>query len=90
MKLLDVKRSDRKDKRFVASFDDGKKIHFGQKGGKTFIDEQDEKKKSNYIARHKVNEDWKSVNPGSLSRYVLWSQPTLAGGIKEFKKNLGV
>ena len=90
MKLLDVKRSDRKDKRFVATFDDGKKIHFGQKGGKTFIDEQDEKKKSNYIARHKVNEDWSKVNPGSLARFVLWSQPTLTGGIKEFKKNLGV
>ena len=29
MKLLSVKKSDRKDKEFVAEFDDGKKVHFG-------------------------------------------------------------
>ena len=28
--------------------------------------------RANYIKRHKVNEDWTKVNPGSLSRFLLW------------------
>jgi len=49
----------------------GKKIHFGSINGYTYVDGASEKTKENYILRH-GNEDWTQVNPGSLSRYILW------------------
>jgi hypothetical protein len=65
---------------------DRKKISFGAKGSFTYSDGADDKTKENYLKRHKVREDWNSINAGSLSRYILWSKKTLAGGIAEFRK----
>jgi len=65
---------------------DRKKIAFGAKGSFTFADGADEKTRDNYLKRHRVNEDWTKINAGSLSRWVLWSKKTLAGGIAEFRK----
>jgi hypothetical protein len=95
MKLLNVEPA-KNEKRFVATFcsckgttkclpKDRLKISFGSKGGTTFIDGADQKTQENYLKRHRVNEDWTKINPGSLSRYILWSRKTLAGGIAEFK-----
>ena len=99
MKLLSVKPSEKKDKRYVAEFCscDGKskckserrkKTHFGYKSGSTYIDHKDNQKKDAYIARHQVNEDWtKPTSAGSLSRYILWGPTTsLRENIKEFKQ----
>jgi len=64
--------STRKGKRFMAIFKNGTITHFGSRGS-SFIDHGDEVKRKNYIARHKVNEDF--LNPysaSSLSRYLLW------------------
>ena len=52
-------------------------IPFGQLGGQTYIDHQDKQKRAAYIARHSVREDYSKINPGSLSRYILWSEPTM-------------
>ena len=65
---------------------DRPKIAFGSKGGYTYVDGADEKTKENYIARHKVNENWNAINAGSLSRYILWSKHTITQGIAEFRK----
>jgi hypothetical protein len=62
------------------------KIAFGSKGSTTFIDGATELERTNYIKRHSVRENWTGVNPGSLSRYILWSHRTLEKGIQEFKK----
>lgn len=47
----DFGRSRQKNKRFYVIYS-GKKINFGLKGGKTFIDHRDEKKKKAWKARH--------------------------------------
>ena len=47
----DLQLSPNKSKRFYVVFE-GKKIHFGSKGGKTFIDHGDEKKRKAWYARH--------------------------------------
>ena len=47
-------------------------IHFGSKNTSTFLDQHDKFKRSNYLKRHKVNEDWNQINAGSLSAYILW------------------
>jgi hypothetical protein len=68
--------STRKDKRYQAVFNNGKIIHFGLRGGQTYIDHGDKIKRENYINRHKKNEDWTKVNAGSLSRFLLWGDYT--------------
>ena len=66
-----------KGKRFVATFEDPKKtIHFGSKGGSTYIDHHDKSKRENYLKRHEVNENWNEVNAGSLSAFLLWGKST--------------
>ena len=80
---MQIQSSTRKDKRYVAIFEN-KKIHFGSKG-EAFIDHADKDKKKAYLARHRVNEDW--TNPekaGTLSRYILWDTPSLSKNISRF------
>jgi hypothetical protein len=98
MKLIDVKPTPSgSEKKYVATFceckgstkclpKDRKKIAFGSKGSNTFIDSATEVEKANYIKRHSVRENWNAINPGSLSRFILWSKRTLKEGIAEFKK----
>jgi hypothetical protein len=64
---------------------DRKTIQFGSKGSTTFTSGATEQVKDAYLKRHAVNENWDAINAGSLSRFVLWSSKTLAGGIKNFK-----
>ena len=98
MKLLSIKSSDRKEKRYVAEFcecigeskcksEKRKRTHFGFKGGSTYIDHKDDKKKDAYIARHKVNENWNDpTSAGALARYILWNKKTLTESIADFKR----
>lgn len=75
MKFESLEESKRKGKRYVITFSDPKKtIHFGSNVGTTYIDEGDKIKRENYIKRHEANEDWDNINPGSLSRYILWGE----------------
>ena len=102
MKLISVKPSDRKEKKLVATFclcegeskccdKKKKKVHFGYKGGSTYIDHKDDKKKDAYIARHKVNENWNDpTTAGALARYILWNKKTLSESIADFKKRFNL
>jgi hypothetical protein len=87
---MEIVESDRKGKRFKAIFKNGKILYFGSQSGKTFIDHGDELKKKNYIKRHQVNEDWTKINPGSLSRYVLWDSKDIKTNIKTFIKKFNI
>jgi hypothetical protein len=98
MKLINVEPTPASSsKKYIATFceckgvtkcapKDRKKIAFGSKGSVTFISGATELEKENYLKRHKVRENWSVVNAGSLSRWILWSKKTLAGGIAEFRK----
>jgi hypothetical protein len=64
-------------KRFTIEFSDPQMIiSFGDSNGETYIDHNDKIKRKNYIKRHIVNEEWDTVNAGSLSRYLLWGSST--------------
>jgi hypothetical protein len=74
VKLVGIKPSSHKNKRFQATFNDKTTVHFGSKGKTTFLDGATEIEKENYLKRHKINEDWQDYkSPGSLSRYILWN-----------------
>lgn len=89
-----LKKSKRDDKRFVLIMEDiGHKHHFGLKGGKTFIDGRTEKERQNYIARHKVRENWNKSGihtSGFWSRWILWNEPTLQKSINDVEKRFNV
>lgn len=89
---MQISESNRKGKRFLATFKDGTRIHFGAEGASTYIDRGDKKKRAAYIARHRVAEDW--TNPytaGALSRYILWGDFTsIHGNIADFKRRFNV
>ena len=85
MKFLELRKSSKEDKKYqIIFFVNGKYklYHFGSKGSFTYVDGADEQTRTNYIKRHKVNENWEKVNAGSLSRYILW------GDSKSIIKNL--
>ncbi len=91
---MKVEKSNRKNKRFVAIFDNGKKIHFGFEGGSTYIDHKDKEKRKNYRARHEVNEKqfYKDpYRPATLSRFILWGEATnLNQAIKDYESKFNV
>lgn len=95
MKLIRVEPSSAKNKRFTAIFSNGKKekkVNFGLRGGSTYIDHKDKKKRSAYRARHKV--DLKTNDPmraGYLSMFLLWGDSTsLQVNIKDYKKRFNL
>jgi len=90
---MQVSNSNRKGKRFVATFKDGTRVHFGQAGGSTYIDHGDKAKRDAYLARHGVNrENWNNPrSAGALSRWILWGDYTsIDGNIASFKRKFGV
>jgi len=97
MKLLSIKPSTNSDKKLMATFSNGRTIHFGAKGLKDFTiyskGDKDvaKQKKDAYIARHKVNENWNDpTTAGALSRWILWNLPTKEASIADFKKRFNL
>jgi hypothetical protein len=77
MRFVSLTDSDRAGKKLKIVFENpSKTIHFGAKGSSTYLDSKDKTKRANYIARHRVREDWTKVNAGSLSRFLLWGDST--------------
>lgn len=77
-----IKASTRKGKRFMATFANGKTVHFGNLGSMTYIDHGDKDKRTNYLKRHAKRENWNDpYSAGSLSRWLLW------GDDKDFETN---
>ncbi len=89
---MQIENSNRKGKRFVAIFKDGQKIHFGQEGGKTYIDHGDKAKRDAYLARHRVNETWSNPRTaGALSRWILWGDyMSIDGNIASFRRRFSL
>ena len=96
MKLLRIGKSTRAGKKMMAVFEkDGKTktIHFGATGYDDYTTTpvgEREKKKEDYIARHKVNENFNDPDTaGSLARWILWNKPTIKASIRDYKKKFG-
>jgi len=95
LKLITIKKSHNKDKKLDAVFEkDGKQkiISFGASGYTDFTKApHDEKKKELYIKRHQKRENFNDpLSKGALSRFVLWSKPSIEEGIKEYKKRFNL
>ncbi len=83
MRFISLEKSNKPNKKLVIKFKEPNlTIHFGSKYSSTYLDHHDQHKRSNYLKRHMVNEDWGNVNAGSLSAYILW------GDTSDLYKNL--
>ena len=83
-----LQKSNKKDKKYDAIIDGKKTVSFGAKNYSDFTKHKDEERKERYIARHKVNQDWKDYNTaGFWAKNILWNKPTLQASIKDTDKN---
>ena len=90
MTHLVIVPSTNKNKKYDAIFSDGityQKISFGAANMNDYTITGDKKARERYIKRHQKHENWKTVNAGSLSRYILWGDSNdINKNIKYFKK----
>ena len=89
---MKIEKSTRAGKRFMATYANGKVVHFGQAGGQTYIDHGDKAKREAYLVRHKKRENWNDpYSAGALSRWLLWGDSVnLMDNIASFKRRFSV
>lgn len=81
----------RVNKRYMVTLDGSETIHFGQKGGKTFIDHGDARKKKHWIARHSVRSDFQDVyTAGFWAKHLLWNKATLEASMRDIERAYGI
>ena len=78
MRLISLEKSNKPNKKLVIKFSDPNlTIHFGSKYSSTYLDHHDKVKRTYYLKRHKVNEDWGNpISRGALSMWLLWGSTT--------------
>ena len=73
-----------KGKKYDAIINDNKKVSFGATGYSDFTKHKDEERKDRYIARHKVNQDWKDYNTaGFWAKNLFWNRPTIEASVRD-------
>jgi hypothetical protein len=92
---LKIKPSEKKTKKYDAIFtkdNNIKIVSFGAKNMSDYTIHKDKQRRTNYLARHKANENWNNpITAGSLSRFILWGPSTdLETNIKLFKKKFNL
>ena len=79
-----IKKSDKKDKKYDAVIDGKETVSFGQAGASVFTKHKNEERKERYIARHKVNQDWKDYKTsGMWAKNILWNKPTIEASVRD-------
>jgi len=95
MKVV-IKKSTNPKKKYMAVFyDENKKkiktTHFGAAGMSDYTKHKDQERKKRYLSRHKKRENWNNyMSAGSLSRYILWGEPTLRLSINKYKQRFNL
>ena len=83
---VEISQSNRKDKRLQAKVE-ARTVHFGARGGETFVDHGDQAKKEAWIARHEARENWEDLQTaGALAKHVLWNKRSIAASIKDINR----
>jgi len=97
MKLIDVKKSTRKNKKWVAEFcmcegcskckpNERKLVHFGAEGMGDYTIHRDKKRRENYRSRAAAGKDAPPDTAAALAYHLLWGNSTsLKENIKSFK-----
>ena len=89
--IVQLFKSDKKDKRFKIILGDGSVVHFGDQRYQNYTMHRDSDRKRLYIIRHQKNEDWDDIKtPAFWSRWLLWNLPTLSQSIRDVEQRFGI
>lgn len=94
IKLVSIKRSTKKDKKLMATFEIGgrkKVVHFGASGMSDFTKNKNIIRRNRYIFRH--HKDLNTKDParaGYLSMFILWNKKSLQASIRDYRRRLGI
>lgn len=89
-KYAKLSRSPQKVKKYkIVLYDADKKkvktIHFGAENYENYTDHKDDRRKANYIQRHKAREDWTVPDTaGSAARWILWHKDTIEASWRDY------
>ena len=86
--LHHLEKADDGKHKYIAVFDDGKRVPFGADGYEDYTIHKDSARREAYRARHKKDlETNDPLRPGYLSYYILWGDSTkLAQNIRMYNK----
>lgn len=90
--IVDLRRSSRRDKKWMVNFNN-KTIHFGGKNMSDYTIHKDADRKTNYISRHAKMENWNrsGINTaGFWSKHLLWNKTSLRDSIKNIEKTFNI
>ena len=89
--LIQLFKSNLKNKRYMVVFENGSTVHFGDDRYQNYTMHKDEGRKRLYIIRHQKNEDWNDIKtPGFWSRWILWNLPSLSASVRDTEKRFGI
>lgn len=67
-----------------------KSISFGDIGYEDYTQHHDMNRQQSYIHRHSAREDFNNpMTAGALSRWILWSRPSLTEAYKAYRQRFG-
>jgi hypothetical protein len=82
MKIIEIDKSNRKNKRFKVTLDTGEIYHFGLLGASTYLEHGNKRKRDNYRKRHITNETERYLienlipSPALFSYWIIWGDST--------------
>lgn len=94
MKILKLVKAQKKNKKYTAILDDGKRVSFGSAFSETFVEGATRQKRDNYQKRHLANSAEKRLiennvmSPALLSSALLWNTPNLQTNLRILNKKL--
>jgi type III secretory pathway component EscR len=91
VKLIKMTTGNKKYKVILKNTQTGreKSVSFGAKGYEDYTMHKDEKRKENYISRHKARENWTKSGidtAGWWAKNLLWSETTIEKALREIKR----
>ena len=99
LSLISIKKSPKKDKKYVATFCRSgriKQTHFGAKKYQNYCGPNSKNtatchnslsRRKNYLSRHKSRENWNDpTTSGALSAHLLWGKSSFRENINSFKR----
>jgi len=92
MKILSYEKSNRKDKKYQVTLDDGKTYHFGLKNSVSYIEGATKEKRDAFLARHMNNPLEKKLienlipSPALFAVYLLWNTKSIEKNVEILNK----
>ena len=82
--IVEISKSNNKNKKFKAVINGGKTIHFGHSQYQDYTTHNDNQRKERYINRHKERENWTKSGvdtAGFYAKHILWGEKTIEKSI---------